>query len=90
MTTEDMMMESSFGGWDFVDTWEIDEGNNYPTLRPCEDCSIEDLSEDLPEALWPEKRHCLDDQTILKLEQEDNSLVASWDYEENVYQEDAV
>ena len=32
-STDDMMMESTFVGWDFVNVWSIDEGQGYPQLR---------------------------------------------------------
>ena len=32
-TTDDMMQESTYVGWDFTDIWTIDEGQSYPKLR---------------------------------------------------------
>jgi len=32
-TTEEMYMESTYVDWNFSNIWDIDEGNNYPTLR---------------------------------------------------------
>jgi hypothetical protein len=32
-TTDDMMQESTYVGWDFADVWTIDEGQSYPQLR---------------------------------------------------------
>ena len=32
-STDDMMMESTFVGWDFANVWSIDEGQGYPQLR---------------------------------------------------------
>jgi len=32
-TTEEMMKQTTYSGWDFVNIWEIDEGVSYPTLR---------------------------------------------------------
>ncbi len=32
-TTDDMMQESTYVGWDFTDIWTIDEGQSYPQLR---------------------------------------------------------
>jgi len=32
-TTDDMMQESTYVGWDFTDIWIIDEGQSYPQLR---------------------------------------------------------
>jgi len=31
--TKEMMMESTYKGWDFKETWEINEGLSYPNLR---------------------------------------------------------
>jgi hypothetical protein len=33
-TTAEMMTQANFVGWDFDDTWLIDEGQTYPTLVP--------------------------------------------------------
>jgi len=32
-TSDDMMHESTYVGWDFTDIWTIDEGQSYPQLR---------------------------------------------------------
>jgi len=32
-TTQEMMQESTFSGWDFDDTWAIEEGGTYPYLK---------------------------------------------------------
>ena len=32
LTTDEMMQQASFVGWDFVTTWGIDEGKSYPFL----------------------------------------------------------
>lgn len=32
-TTQQMMTQSNYEGWDFVKTWKITEGKTYPTLR---------------------------------------------------------
>jgi hypothetical protein len=32
-TTDDMMQESTYVGWDFANIWSIDEGQGYPQLR---------------------------------------------------------
>ncbi|MBA7481335.1 hypothetical protein ES707_16805 [subsurface metagenome] len=32
-TTDDMMQEATYVGWDFADIWTIDEGQSYPQLR---------------------------------------------------------
>jgi len=32
-TTDDMMQESTYVGWDFTGMWTIDEGQSYPQLR---------------------------------------------------------
>ena len=32
-TTAEMMQQSTFVGWDFVHTWSIDEGVDYPRLQ---------------------------------------------------------
>ena len=32
-TTDDMMQEATYVGWDFTDIWTIDEGQGYPQLR---------------------------------------------------------
>ncbi|MCL2502894.1 MAG: hypothetical protein FWE99_07170, partial [Bacteroidales bacterium] len=32
-TTEDMMQQARFTGWDFANIWNIDEGQSYPSLR---------------------------------------------------------
>jgi len=36
-TTVQMMQQATFGGWDFADTWGIDEGLSYPFLLALED-----------------------------------------------------
>lgn len=33
LTSVEMQQQSSFTGWDFVDTWQIDEGLTFPYLR---------------------------------------------------------
>lgn len=33
LTTEQMMQQASFEGWDFENVWKIDEGKSYPELR---------------------------------------------------------
>ncbi|MBM2814979.1 MAG: hypothetical protein HW421_1741 [Ignavibacteria bacterium] len=33
LSTEDMMKQSSYRGWDFKNVWYIDEGKDYPKLR---------------------------------------------------------
>ncbi|MDO8466312.1 MAG: GLUG motif-containing protein [Gallionella sp.] len=33
LTTSQMKQQASFSGWDFTNTWRIDEGVSYPTLR---------------------------------------------------------
>ncbi|WP_410771304.1 GLUG motif-containing protein [Fontibacillus sp. BL9] len=33
MTAAKMKIKSTYSGWDFANTWSIDEGNNYPVLR---------------------------------------------------------
>jgi len=32
-TTDDMMQEATYVGWDFANVWSIDEGRGYPQLR---------------------------------------------------------
>ena len=32
-TTQELMHELTFEGWDFVDIWDIEEGSSYPFLR---------------------------------------------------------
>ncbi len=32
-TTVEMYMQTTFVGWDFISTWQIDEGNDYPKLQ---------------------------------------------------------
>jgi len=32
-TTDDMMQQATYVGWDFADVWSIDEGQGYPQLR---------------------------------------------------------
>ena len=32
-TTSQMMSQSNYEGWDFLNTWKITEGKTYPTLR---------------------------------------------------------
>jgi hypothetical protein len=32
-TTEQMKEKSTYSSWDFIDIWDIDEGNSYPTLQ---------------------------------------------------------
>jgi len=33
MSTSEMKQQSTYVGWDFVDVWKIDEGNDYPRLK---------------------------------------------------------
>ena len=32
-TTEEMMKQTTYSGWDFDTVWKIDENNDYPKLR---------------------------------------------------------
>ena len=32
-TTEEMLQKNSYVGWDFIKTWNIQEGKKYPRLR---------------------------------------------------------
>ncbi len=37
LSTQQMLHESSFSGWDFTNAWEIREGESYPGLRGMDD-----------------------------------------------------
>ena len=32
-STNEMKMSTTYDGWDFKNTWEINEGQSYPTLK---------------------------------------------------------